>query len=64
MATTPRQRAAVHFCEEWLYNVTFTGDINNFKQVSNFLSMYLDKAKEIASEAEAEYNSWLWDKDY
>lgn len=64
MATTPRQRAAVHFCEEWLYNVTFTGDINNFKQVSAFLSDYLDEAKAVAEEAEAEYKSWLWDKDY
>ena len=33
--TTNKQKAAVHFCEKWL-NVTFEGDINNFKQVSYF----------------------------
>ena len=65
--TTGRQKAAVHFCEQWL-NITFNGDINNFQQVSNFLSEYLEEAKltyeEIACEYEeiaCEYESYLWD---
>ena len=33
--TTNKQRAAVHFCEQWL-NVTFEGNINDFQQVSYF----------------------------
>ena len=35
--TTNRQKAAVHFCEQWL-NIDFNGDINNFNQVSAFLA--------------------------
>lgn len=40
--TTKRQKAAIHFCEKWL-QIKFKGDINDFKQVSNFLSKYLEK---------------------
>lgn len=58
--TTDRQKAAVHFCEQWL-NVTFEGDINNFKQVSYFLSIYLDDAKQLYDEIRYEYESYLWD---
>ena len=58
--TTDRQKAAVHFCEEWL-NVTFEGDINNFQQVSYFLSIYLDEAKSLYNEVRCEYESYLWD---
>ena len=60
MKSTERQRAAVHFCEQWL-NVTFSGDINNFQQVSKFLSKYLKEAKLIYSEIACEYESYLWD---
>lgn len=56
--TTNRQKAAVHFCEQWL-NITFEGDINNFQQVSYFLSIYLDEAKEIANDACASYWSMI-----
>lgn len=58
--TTDRQKAAVHFCEQWL-NVTFEGDINNFQQVSYFLSIYLDDAKQLYDEIACEYESYLWD---
>lgn len=56
--TTNRQKAAVHFCEQWL-NVTFEGNINDFKQVSYFLSIYLDEAKSLYNEVRCEYESYL-----
>lgn len=58
--TTSRQKAAVHFCEQWL-NVTFEGNINDFQQVSYFLSIYLDEAKSLYNEVRCEYESYLWD---
>lgn len=58
--TTNKQRAAVHFCEQWL-NVTFEGNINDFQQVSYFLSIYLDEAKSLYGEVRCEYESYLWD---
>lgn len=58
--TTNKQRAAVHFCERWL-NVTFEGNINDFQQVSYFLSIYLDEAKSLYDEVRCEYESYLWD---
>ena len=58
--TTDRQKAAVHFCEQWLH-ITFEGDINNFQQVNYFLSIYLDEAKSLCSEVSCEYESYLWD---
>lgn len=58
--TTDKQKAAIHFCEKWL-NVTFNGDINNFQQVSNFLSEYLEEAKLTYEEIACEYESYLWD---
>ena len=58
--TTNKQRAAVHFCEQWL-NITFEGNINDFQQVSYFLSIYLDEAKSLYNEVKYEYESYLWD---
>ena len=58
--TTSRQKAAVHFCEQWL-NITFEGDINNFNQVSTFLSNYLEEAKSLYTEIKCEYEAYLWD---
>lgn len=58
--TTKRQKAAVHFCEQWL-EVVFTGDINNYQQVSNFLSKYLEKAKNLHTEISCEYEAYMWD---
>ena len=34
--TTDRQKAAIHFCEQWL-NITFEGNINDRRQFSVFL---------------------------
>lgn len=42
--TTGEQKLAVKFCEDILI-VKFRGDINNFQEVSDFLSEYLEKAK-------------------
>ena len=58
--TTNRQKANVHFCEQWL-DITFNGDINNFRQVSNFLSIYLEEAKLLYDEIKCEYEAYLWD---
>ena len=60
--TTNRQKAAVHFCEQWL-NIDFNGDINNFKQVSAFLVEYLQEAKNLYEEILCEYEAYLWDLD-
>ena len=59
--STARQKGAVKFVEEWL-NVDFVGDINNFYEVSDFLSEYLDEAKQIYEEAYNEYKSYVWSK--
>ena len=61
--TTKRQKAAVNFCEEWL-DISFEGDINDFNQVSNFLSIHLDHAKSNFRDAAESYNSFILDKDY
>lgn len=60
--TTSRQKAAVHFCEEWLH-VTFEGNINDFYEVSDFLSEYLDEAKNLYEEIVCEYEAYLQDLD-
>ena len=59
--TTPKQKAAVHFCEQWL-NITFEGNINNHTQVSLFLAEYLQEAKNLYDEIRCEYEAYLWDK--
>ena len=60
--TTKRQRAAVHFCEQWL-NITFEGNIEDKYQVSIFLGEYLQDAKDLYNEVRCEYESYLWDLD-
>ena len=57
--TTDRQKKAVHFCEKWC-NVNFTGDINNYQEVSKFLSEYLEDAKEFCLSVSCEYEAYLW----
>lgn len=54
--TTIRQKAAVRFCERTL-DVIFTGDINNYNEVSQFLLKYLDSAELMLEEAEESYNN-------
>lgn len=58
--TTNRQKAAIHFCEQWL-NITFNGDIENRYQVSIFLGEYLQEAKDLYNELRCEYEAYLWD---
>lgn len=58
--TTDRQKAAVHFCEQWL-NITFNGDIEDKYQVSIFLGEYLQEAKDLHNELRCEYEVYLWD---
>jgi hypothetical protein len=58
--TTNRQKAAVHFCEQWL-DITFNGDIENRYEVSAFLSEYLQEAKDLYNELRCEYEAYLWD---
>ena len=60
--STDRQKAAVHFCEEWL-NITFEGDIENKYQVSLFLQEYLQDAKNLYDEVKCEYEAYLWELD-
>ena len=59
--STARQKGAVKFVEEWL-NITFTGNINDFYEVSDFLSEYLDEAKQMYDEVYNEYTSYVWAK--
>ena len=59
--STARQKGAVKFIEEWL-NITFTGNINDFYEVSDFLSEYLDEAKQIYDEVYNEYTSYIFSK--
>lgn len=42
--TTQKQKNAISFCNEML-SEKFTGDIDNFKEVSNYLALHLDEAK-------------------
>lgn len=60
--STDRQKAAVHFCEQWL-NVTFEGNIEDKYQVSIFLQEYLQDAKNLYDEVKCEYEAYLWDLD-
>ena len=60
--TTDRQKAAVQFCEQWL-DVTFEGNIEDKYQVSNFLSEYLQEAKDLYNEIRCEYEAYLWELD-
>ena len=60
--TTNRQKAAIHFCEQWL-NVTFEGNIEDKHQVSIFLQEYLQEAKNLYDEIRCDYEAYLWDLD-
>ena len=59
--STARQKGAIKFVEEWL-NITFTGNINDFYEVSDFLSEYLDEAKQMYDEVYNEYTSYIFSK--
>lgn len=53
---TDRMLRAVNLCEQFLH-IEFEGNRDNFKEVSDFLSKYLDEAKAIAEDAVASYYS-------
>lgn len=56
--STPRQRAAVTFCES-LNCPDFTGDRNNFYEVSKYLSIYLEDAKRLYDEITCEFEAYI-----
>ena len=58
--TTDRQKAAIHFCEQWL-NITFEGNIEDKHQVLIFLQEYLQEAKNLYDEIRCDYEAYLWD---
>lgn len=62
---TERQKKAVVFIEKIL-DVDFEGDINNYRQVSDFLNKYLEDAKEFNEYYHSIIleNSDILDKDY
>lgn len=56
---TDKMKRAVEFCEQWY--TKFNGNINNYQEVSAFLSKYLKIAKE---EAELDCNNWSIEHGY
>ena len=48
--STPKQREAVSFIEEWL-DISFKGNIEDFYEISDFLDNHLEIAKELALDA-------------
>ena len=58
--STEKQQSAVKFCEEML-NVDFEGNIEDFYDVSEFLSEYLDDAKQLYEELSCEYEAYRMD---
>lgn len=57
---TNKQKEAIQFTCTVL-QIEFIGNINNKNDVSLFLSEYLDEAKNLYEELQADYNSYLWD---
>lgn len=58
--TTDRMKSAVKFCEDW-DSPKFTGDVNNFQEVSNYLDKYLNASKNLAREV---YCDWAAEHGY
>lgn len=56
--TTEKQKDAVHFCEECL-QVEFEGDIDNHKEVSSFLNLYLEEAKDVYNDIRCEFETYI-----
>jgi len=55
-SSTPKQKAAVRFCEEVL-NIEFEGNIESKQECSQFLTEYLDLAKQFYMELKCEYET-------
>ena len=60
--STPKQRGALTFCEGVL-GIQFEGNRYDFYDVSDFLSEYLEEAKQVARELTCSYSSYVWDHD-
>ena len=60
--STPKQRSALAFCEDVL-DIQFEGNRYNFYDVSDFLSEYLEEAKQVARELTCSYSSYMWNHD-
>ena len=60
--STPKQRGALTFCESVL-GIQFEGNRYDFYDVSDFLSEYLEEAKQVARELTCSYSSYMWDHD-
>lgn len=54
--STPKQISAVRFCEHML-DISFNGNIHNIADCSEFLSKWLDRAKELYTELKCEYEA-------
>ena len=54
--STTKQKAAVDFIEQCL-QIEFTGDIENFYEVSEFIGEYLEDAKIVFEDAKESYYS-------
>ena len=60
--STPKQRGALTFCEGVL-GIQFEGNRYDFYDVSDFLSEYLEEAKQVARELTWSYASDMWNHD-
>lgn len=60
--STPKQRGALAFCEGVL-GIQFEGNRYDFYDVSDFLSEYLEEAKQVARELTCSYSSYMWNHD-
>ena len=60
--STPKQRGALAFCEDVL-DIQFEGNRHDFYEVSDFLSEYLEEAKQTARELSCSYSSYMWNHD-
>lgn len=60
--STPKQRNALTFCEKVL-DIQFEGNRHDFYEVSDFLSEYLEEAKQTAIELSCMYSSYMWNND-
>lgn len=57
--STPKQKAAVKYCEEWL-NIEFEGNIDSYNDCHYFLMSYLEDAKQLAMELSCEFEAYMW----
>ena len=60
--STPKQRGALTFCEGVL-GIQFEGNRYDFYDVSDFLSEYLEEAKQVARELTCLYSSYMLNHD-